>query len=32
MQEVLRGAAELLIEDADSWRERLVSRRIVQSG
>ncbi|MEO8926072.1 MAG: DUF4231 domain-containing protein [Caulobacteraceae bacterium] len=32
MQEVLRTAAQLLVEDADSWRDRLVSRRIVRGG
>jgi hypothetical protein len=29
-QDVLRSAGELLVEDADSWRDRLESRRIVR--
>ncbi|MFI4936580.1 MAG: DUF4231 domain-containing protein [Caulobacterales bacterium] len=31
-QEVLRDAATLLVSDADSWRERLVRRRLVRGG
>ncbi len=31
-QEILRAAAELLVSDADSWRERFVPRRMVQGG
>jgi hypothetical protein len=31
VQEVLRSAAQLLVEDADSWRDRLVSRKIVRA-
>ncbi len=28
VQDVLRGAAQLLVEDADSWRDRAVRRKI----
>jgi hypothetical protein len=32
IQDVARHSAQLLVEDADAWRDRLAGRRIVRGG